>query len=114
MIEQEYGGASLRFVRQLVGAPARWGSAKAAAAELTLSMTTPPPLGAVCFYGSFHWGHCGLYVCHDMALTVDMDGEPRLFPYDSEHYWDGPFLGWISGPDFVLASTAVEAGHGRG
>ena len=111
-MEEDYAGQSLGFIRRLLGAPPKWPTARDAAKALTLSQVDPPPLRAVCFYGSKHWGHCGLYVTHGMALTVAMDGESRLFPYDIEHYWDGPFLGWVSAQDFLLASTRQEANDG--
>lgn len=106
MTEDDYGGQSLRFVRRLLRCPAKWPTAKAAAKDLPLIKSQEPEFGSVCFYGPEPWGHCGVYVNDQMCLTVNTDGRTRLLPWDDEHYWGGPYLGWISGEDFALSSEA--------
>lgn len=106
--EDDYGGQSLRFVRRLLRCPAVWATAKAAAKDLTLVTDEPPSFGAVCFYGAEPWGHCGVYVNDQLCLTVNTDGRTRLLPFDDEHYWGGPFLGWVAGEDFAVHSGAAQ------
>lgn len=108
MRETEFAGQSLRFVRQLLRCPAKWPTAKSAAKILPLVVDEELPLAAVCFYGVEPWGHCGLYVNDGVCLTVNSDGLTRLLPYDDEHYWGGPFIGWVSAETFALYSGAKD------
>jgi hypothetical protein len=104
---QQYVGQSLAYVRMLVGAKAHYPSAKAAAADLHLSVTLPP-LGAVLFYDSEPWGNVGLHVGNHRVLTVDREGKPVLWPlFPTDNCWGGAFLGWCP------SSALREAGeHG--
>jgi hypothetical protein len=104
--ETDYGGQSLRFVRQLIRCPAKWPTAKAAAKVLPLNTEEPPTFGSVCFYAAEPWGHCGVYVNDGVCLTVNTDGQTRLLPFDDEHYWGGRFIGWTPADTFALYSGA--------
>jgi hypothetical protein len=39
-----------------------------------------------------------------VCLTVNTDGQTRLLPYEDEHYWGGPYIGWASAETFALYS----------
>lgn len=108
MRETEYAGQSLRFVRVLLRCPAKWPTAKSAAKVLPLVIDEEPAFGSICFYAAEPWGHCGVYVNDGVCLTVNTDGQTRLLPYEDEHYWGGPFIGWVLAENFALYSGARE------
>jgi hypothetical protein len=105
MEQGEYGSQSLRFVRTVLGAAPRFASAAHAAHVLPLVTGVEPTVGAVVFYGSLPYGHCGIYLGSRVCLTVDHSGWPRLYALEDEHVWGGPLLGWVRGDNFRAASA---------
>jgi len=105
-----YAGQSLRFVRTVLGAVPRWPSAAHAARLMPLVTGVEPSPGAVCFYGTVPYGHCGIYVSFGMVLTVDLDGRPVLLGLHDEAAWGGPLQGWVRGDNFRNASAGKLRG----
>jgi len=101
--EASYRGRSLAYVRTLLGCPARWASAEAAAAALTVHMRRgyPMVLGAVCFYEMEPWGDIGLYVGAGEVLRV-IHGQPELINVTR----DMDYIGWVSGQAFRDAAQS--------
>lgn len=100
---QQYAGASLLYVRHLLGAKPRWATAATAAKGLPLVKEGDPALMAVCFYGSVPHGHCGLYIGDGLVLTHD-HRHPVLYMLRDASMWGGPYLGHVDASIFRASS----------